>query len=338
VTGPRVATVTLHPALDQTITLARLVPGGVHQAEQVRVDAGGKGVNVASYLADAGVATSATGLLGSANAAPFEALFTAKGIEDRFVRVPGATRVNIKLVDRSRGDTTDVNLPAASAPYPALAALEDILDELAGRSRWIVLAGSLPPGLPVETYASLCARLHGLGCRVALDTSGGPLAAAVASAPDLVKPNREELQQLAGRPLPDLPDLLQAAEDLRRRGPRLVVVSLGADGALFVGEEGAWLARPPAVEVATTVGAGDALVAGLVASLLEGRSLDAIARSATAFAAAKVGRIGPHLGPMDRVRSLESAVQVERMSSGTPSSSPGARAAGQSAGRPGGTP
>ncbi|BDG01448.1 1-phosphofructokinase [Anaeromyxobacter oryzae] len=310
--GPRarVATLTLHPALDQTVTLERLTPGAVHQAEGMRFDAGGKGVNVAAFLADAGVTVAATGLLGEDNAAAFTALFAAKGIEDQFVRVPGTTRINVKLVETSRRETTDINLPAARAPVEALDELDRRVLALAERCAWFVLAGSVPAGVPPDVYADIIARLRARGCRVAVDTSGAPLAHALSAAPDLAKPNRAELEQLVGEPLPTLAEVARAARDLRRRGPRLVVVSMGAEGALFTGEEGAWLARPPAVGVATTVGAGDALVAGLVASLLRGDGLEQAARRATAFAAAKVGRVGPHLGPADAVRALEARVDV----------------------------
>jgi 1-phosphofructokinase len=310
----RVATLTLHPALDQTVVLERLTPGAVHQAEAMRFDAGGKGVNVAAYLADAGVAVAATGLLGEDNAAAFTALFGAKGIEDQFVRVPGTTRVNVKLVETARRETTDVNLPAAHAPAAALAELDRRVLALADRCAWFVLAGSVPRGVPDDVYAGLIARLRGRGCRVAVDTSGAPLAHAFSAAPDLAKPNRAELEQLVGAPLPALSDVARAARELRRRGPRVVVVSMGAEGALFTAEDGAWIARPPALAVATTVGAGDALVAGLVASLLEGRTLEQAARRATAFAAAKVGRVGPHLGPADAVRALEARVDVHAFS------------------------
>lgn len=305
-----VFTVTLHPALDQTVTVERLTPGAVHLAEGMRLDAGGKGVNVAAYLADAGVPVTATGILGEDNVGPFTALFAAKGIEDAFVRIPGATRVNVKLVERARRETTDLNLPAARAPAEALAELERRVLALADRRAFCVLAGSVPPGAPPDVYAELTARVRARGCPVALDTSGAPLAAALAAAPDLVKPNRAELEALVGTPLPALADVARAARELRGRGPRVVVVSMGAEGALFTSAEGAWTARPPPVPVASTVGAGDALVAGLVASLLERLPLPEAARRATAFAAAKIGRVGPHLGPAAAVRALEPRVEV----------------------------
>ena len=230
-----------------------------------------------------------------------------------FVRVPGTTRINAKLVETARGDTTDINLLAARPPPEALAELDRRVLALGASCAWCVLAGSVPAGVPPSVYAGMVARLRERGCAAAVDTSGAPLADAIGAAPDLVKPNRAELGQLVGASLPPLAELARAACDLRRRGPRYVVVSLGAEGALLTSDEGAWVARPPHVSVATTVGAGDALVAGLVATLLEGGTLADAARRATAFAPAKVSRVGPRLWPPDAVRALEGRIDVREL-------------------------
>jgi 1-phosphofructokinase len=156
----RVHTLTLNPAIDQTITLDALVPGQVHRARGVRQNAGGKGINVASCLADWGVPVSAHGLLGRDNAAPFEALFAAKPITDAMVRVDGATRVNLKLVDAH--DTTDINLDGLAVTDETLATVLDGLAASAAPGDMVVLAGSLP-GCPPDCYATLVARLRGQG-------------------------------------------------------------------------------------------------------------------------------------------------------------------------------
>ncbi|MCW3481968.1 1-phosphofructokinase [Neisseriaceae bacterium JH1-16] len=296
--GP-VITVTLNPAIDQTVTLDGLYPGSVNLAKTVASNAGGKGVNVASCLADWGTPVLATGLLGKSNSEPFEALFEAKGILDRFLRVPGNTRVNIKLADTRRGETTDINLPGLDVGEEDLDRLLERLDDLTELGRDVVLAGSLPAGLPADSHARVIARLNKLGARVLLDTSGAPLAAALAapreSLPACIKPNRHELEQWAGRPLPTLDDVVSAAFGLQQRGIEKVVVSLGEEGALFVDARSVLLARLPVIHALSTVGAGDALVAGLISAWRGGASEEDIARRAVAFAAAKLGRIGPHL-------------------------------------------
>ncbi|WP_395393787.1 1-phosphofructokinase [Novosphingobium sp. BL-8A] len=306
----RTLTVTFNPAIDQTVTLDRLIVGEVHRARSVRQNAGGKGVNVASCLADWGMPVSAYGLLGSDNAAAFDALFAAKAIEDRFIRIAGATRVNLKLVDVM--GTTDINLDGIAVDTGRAEMVAATICEAAKEGDLVVLAGSLPPGCPPDSYVTLTARLRAAGCRVVLDTSGLPLKCALTAEvlPDVVKPNREELAQLVGRDLPDLAALAEAATELHRRGVSLVVVSMGGEGALFLSDEGAVTARLAIGQVASTVGAGDAMVAGIVAALGENADLERTARLATAFAVAKLGMAGPNLPDLPTVHALAEEVSV----------------------------
>ncbi|WP_434623207.1 1-phosphofructokinase [Azospirillum sp. B2RO_4] len=308
-----VVTVTLNPAIDQTITVEALKPGSVHRAKAVRHNAGGKGVNVASCLADWGTPVVATGLLGADNAAPFEALFQAKGIADAFLRLPGETRVNIKIADLAANDTTDINLPGLTADPGALGRVQEAVRRLAEPGIPVLLAGSLPDGLPTDSYAVLTADLTAAGARVVLDSSGAPLTAALASTgalPHCIKPNRHELEDWAGRPLPTDADLLDAARGLQRRGVSVVVVSLGADGALFVDGARALHGRLPPVQALSTVGAGDAMVAGLIAAFQQDGGLEDVARLSVAFAAAKLGCFGPNLPDPATVRALAAQVTL----------------------------
>ncbi|WP_114395537.1 1-phosphofructokinase [Oleisolibacter albus] len=306
-----VVTLTLNPAIDQTISLERLTHGSVNRALGVQQNAGGKGVNVASCLADWGVPVVATGVLGADNAGPFEALFAAKGIGDRFLRQGGSTRTNIKLVDAD-GTTTDINLPGLTLDDATLDTLRRQMAALTAPDSLVVLAGSLPAGVADGIYAELVAALAAAGARVVLDASGQPLATALAAPtlPTCVKPNRHELEAWIGRPLTGRADLLDAAARLRARGIGLVVVSLGAGGALFLTGAGAVHAGLPPTQAPSTVGAGDAMVAGLVAGLGAGLSLPDTARLATAFAAGKLGRIGPHLPDKPRLLALAGQVTV----------------------------
>ncbi|MEG3083021.1 1-phosphofructokinase [Sphingomonas sp. PB2P12] len=307
-----VVTVTLNPAIDQTIHVDRLTHGQVHRGHDVRFDAGGKGINVASCLADFGVPVIATGLLGQDNAVPFETLFAAKDIVDRCVRVPGATRTNLKIVDSV--DTTDVNLPGLVATEAALDAVATRLDTAATTARLIVLAGSLPTGCSTDHYATLLTRLG--DARVVLDASGAALQAALAGPvlPFCVKPNRHELAEWAGHAVDDLASVVAQACQLHAAGIALVVVSLGEQGAVFHGSEGTLIARLAADVVTSTVGAGDSMVAGIASALHDGADLETIARRATAFAVAKLGRAGPNLPDRETVRALNDAVSITRLS------------------------
>lgn len=306
-----IISVTFNPAIDETITLDALRPGEVHRARAVQFDAGGKGVMVAGCLADWGQPVVVTGLLGDRNAATFSALFAAKSIVDAFCRYPGLTRTNVKLVDPHT--TTDINLPGADVPVAGLKQVRNAVLQRADANTLVVLSGSLPAGFPAATYAEFIATLAAHGTRTVLDTSGVPLSAALAATalPSVIKPNRAELEAWAGQSLHATTDLIHTARRLLSRGMELVVVSMGADGALFVSSSEALLARLPNIQPASTVGAGDAMVAGIVAALSENAALERIARMGTAFAYSKLGQIGPNLGPRDRVEGFAAQVHIQ---------------------------
>src|SRR6266536_4725666 len=230
----RIATVTLNPAIDQTVGVDGFQMNTVNRGQTMQFDAGGKGVNVASFLADYGHATAVTGFLGQENADIFEQLFARKRIDDQFVRIPGSTRIGVKIVDEANQQTTDINMPGLPPPAEALDTLLETMKHLAGSCDWFVLSGTLPPGVPATTYATIITQLKGDGRQVALDTSRDALGEGVLAGPSIVKPNVDELQQLTGQSLPDEVALEQAARHLLDGGIRLVVISLGERGAMFV--------------------------------------------------------------------------------------------------------
>lgn len=304
-----VVTVTPNPAVDWTVTVPGFTPGAVNRASADRSRPAGKGVNVAAALAGYGHGAAATGFLGRDNAAGFEAFFAERGIEDAFVRVAGATRVGIKLVDTDRQETTDVNFPGPAVTAADVDALLGRVDALAGDGRWFVLAGSLPPGADASLYAELTRRIRARGGRVVLDTSGDALRHALDAAPHAVKPNVHELEALLGRALSTADEVVDAARALLARGVELAAVSMGAEGALFVARDAVVHARPPSIAVGSTVGAGDAMVAGIVAARLAGLDLAETARLATAFSLAALTRAQP--GPPTRAEVEAMAGRVE---------------------------
>lgn len=306
-----VVTVTPNPAIDWTVTVPGFAPGAVNRASADRSRPAGKGVNVAAALAGYGHGAAATGFLGRDNAAAFESYFAELGIDDAFVRVAGATRVGIKIVDPSRQETTDVNFPGPAVTAEDVDALLRRVDALAADGRWFVLAGSLPPGADAVLYAELTRRIRARGGRVVLDTSGVALQHALDAAPHVVKPNVHELELLLGQLLPSPDDVADAARALLERGVELAAVSMGAEGALFVARDAIVHARPPSVTVGSTVGAGDAMVAGIVAARLAGLDLAETARLATAFSLAALTRTEPGPPPRAEVEAMAVRVDVE---------------------------
>jgi 1-phosphofructokinase len=304
-----VVTVTLNPAIDQTVTIPRFAAGKVNRVEQVESDPGGKGVNVASILADDGHAVAVTGFLGRENPALFEDLFARKRIRDCFVRIAGQTRVGVKIIDPVLQQTTDINFPGQAPSAADVDALMRTLEATDGA--WFVLSGSIPPGVDASIYRTLVAGLRARGRQVLLDTSGEALRLALEVAPHAIKPNIHELEVLVGRALPDEDSVLAAVRPLQERGIRLIVVSMGSLGACFVADRTAVTARPPRVDVKSTVGAGDAMVAGIVAAQLRGAPLATCARLATAFSLDAITHIGSGLSAPSAIDGLMAAVVVE---------------------------
>lgn len=307
----RIATVTLNPAIDQTVRADHFRPNTVNYAQTMQFDAGGKGVNVASFLADAGLATSVTGFLGRDNAAIFEQFFASKHIDDQFIRIPGSTRIGVKIVDEANQQTTDINMPGLTPPAEAMDALVKTLERLAATCDWFVLAGGLPSGMASTTYAELIQRLRAYGKQVVLDTSREALRAAIQAGPTIIKPNIDELQQLTGQSLKDEAALEQAARQLLNSNTQLVVISMGERGAMFVDQTATLLAVPPPVIVKSTVGAGDAMVAGLVAGQVQGLNLADCARLATAFSLGTITRLGAHLPTPDILQAYVQQVSIQ---------------------------
>jgi 1-phosphofructokinase len=309
-TMTRIATLSLNPAIDHTARISNFFVGRVNRVEWEQADAGGKGVNVASFLAHAGLPVVATGLFGNGNIEPFMELFERKGIDDRCVRLTGRTRVNVKITDPVLDQVTDINFPGLSPQPENLAQLYGTLDELCADTDWFVLSGSVPAGVPNGIYAELVERLKQRGKRVLLDASGEPMASAVRRAPDIIKPNIDELGELVGQQLRSPAEVLVAARSLVASGIGLVTVSMGAEGALFVEAGAALLALPPKIEVKSTVGAGDAMVAGILVGGQRGLDLTGRARLATAFSLAALGEVGPTLPEMPVVESYMARVEI----------------------------
>ncbi|GAA1470413.1 1-phosphofructokinase family hexose kinase [Microbacterium thalassium] len=272
-----IVTLTANPSLDRTITLAdALQPGEVQSAEASREDAGGKGINVAGVIRAAGMAVRA--VLPLAADDPFDAVLQATGLDAVRVPVTGHVRANLTIAD-AQGTTTKLNLPGATLSGPEQAALIAATVAASDGAAWLVLAGSLPPGAPDTFYVEVVRAVrdaHGASApRIAVDTSGEALRAVVQQAmPDLIKPNEDELSELAGI---DLDPAAGLAEDVLRIARHIVpercaaaLITLGAHGAVLVDGDGAWHGTPPPITVASTVGAGDSSLAGFLIGDTEG--------------------------------------------------------------------
>ncbi|WP_062519704.1 1-phosphofructokinase [Demequina silvatica] len=261
-----IVTLTPNPSVDRAITVDSLIRGEVHRAGDVRVDAGGKGVNVARAITAQGGDAVAVLPVGGPEGRLLEELLDAAGVPRRSVPIAGPARMNISVLEPD-GTTTKLNEPGPELSPDEVESLFDATVEAAAFASWVVGCGSLPPGAPEDLYARLVARARAAGTPVAIDSSGAPFAAAVAAGPDLIKPNHEELAELVGHPLPTLGDVRSAARELVTGGIATVAVSLGGDGALLVNADQAVHARATIAAPVSTVGAGDCMLAGLLHGL-----------------------------------------------------------------------
>lgn len=305
----KILTLTLNPALDITIGLERLRAGEVNRSQAQHSHAAGKGLNVAQVLADLGHSVTVGGFLGSDNLQPFEALIAWRGFSDCFVRVPGETRSNIKLVEAD-GRVTDINGPGPLVDEQARNALLRHLEQIAPGHDAVVVAGSLPRGVSPEWLRELLLMFKALGLKVALDSSGEALRAGLKAAPWLVKPNTQELGDVLGLPVQGQAEQRSAARQLLASGIEHVVVSQGEQGVCWFAAGQQLRAQPPAVRIASTVGAGDSLVAGMVHGLLQAEAPSVTLRRATAIAAQAVTQVGFGIHDREQLARLEAGVHL----------------------------
>ncbi len=301
-----IITVTPNPSLDRTVTLGSpLMRGAVQRVDSVTVEPGGKGINVARALTLAGVAAEA--VLPAADSDPFVSALRALTVP--FVGVPISEPVRTNLaITESDGTTTKLNERGAVVDGDALSALTRCVLAKAQGASWVVLSGSLPPGIPAGWYAEIVSLLAPLDCRVAVDTSEAPLAALSSgfgvAAPDLIKPNAEELADLAGASVVELESaaaqgdmsaVVTAASALVARGVGAVLATLGAAGAVLVDGTGAWAATPPPIVPRSTVGAGDASLAGYLRAAVTGADAPRRLQMAVAYGSAAAALPGSAL-------------------------------------------
>ena len=260
-----IVTVTPNPSVDRTVAVARIERGEVIRAVSGRVDAGGKGVNVARALVGNGTAATAVVPLGGSEGRLLAELLAGTGVELAEIALAETTRANISIVEPD-GTTTKINEPGPHISAAEHAALVRVTTRLlATRPAALVVSGSLPPGLDPSFYGELVAAARAHGIVVAADTTGASLRAAAQAGADLMKPNDDELAEVLDRPLTTIGEVIDAADELRRLGDNpdaQVLVSLGARGALLVDAYGAVMASAHCDAPRSTVGAGDSLLAG----------------------------------------------------------------------------
>lgn len=277
-------TVTFNPAIDYVMRLDSLIEGVTNRSVGEILCFGGKGINVSAVLAELGTESTALGFVAGFTGEALEQAVRENGGKTDFVRLEsGCTRINVKLKGQQE---TEINAQGPAIPPEKLEELYRKLDRLT-EGDTLVLAGSVPGSLPQDVYERILARLQGRGVRFVVDAAKELLLNALKYKPFLIKPNRQELEELLHRTLPTDEAVADAARALKEQGAVNVLVSLGKEGALLVDEFGA-LHRQPALggKPVNTVGAGDSMVAGFIAGAERGYSYALLLGSAAGGATA----------------------------------------------------
>jgi 1-phosphofructokinase len=308
-----IGTITIHPSIDRRLTLRGLALGGLNRAYSVCNDAGGKGINVSKVVHQLGGRTRAHILIGGICGRWLVDLIRDSGVECEAFGLRGNTRLNLIIKDSRSGRETQIN---TEGPKPNKQELNGFLRRLLSRKPfpdfW-ALSGSLPRGLPPETYARFIRALQKKGARCALDTDGIALQYGVKAKPFMIKLNRAEMSRLVREQLNSPASTARAAKRLLGQGIKLVVVSLGEQGSLFASKEETWRVRVPKVHVQNTVGCGDALLGGVLLGLKKNMPLKDAARLGAAASVSTAARCIPQLCRREDLARYWQRIQVTKI-------------------------
>ncbi|MDD3243732.1 MAG: 1-phosphofructokinase family hexose kinase [Eubacteriales bacterium] len=304
-----------NPCIDRTVEIETFTYGGMNRIQHVQEDGSGKGVNVALVCRALGLEAAAVGVCPWQRSELVRQRLEQADCQCAFIYNDGAVRVNTKVLDRSKGVITELNekgVPSAADEVEKAIALAV---EWAARSDFLVLTGSLPAGMPTDLYAQIARRAaqEAPNCRVVLDAEGKLLEEGLAAKPFMVKPNNYELELLCGRKLEGLAQVHAAAQEIIARGVPVVAVSLGGDGAYITNGQEAYFAPVMKVEVRSTVGAGDSMVAGLLSGFAQGMGLEACFRLGVAAATSSVTTEGTRLVDVEKFREFIPQVQIQKV-------------------------
>ena len=308
-----ITSVSLNPSIDRTLTVESFTPGGLNRVLSSGDVAAGKGINVALTVSALGLNAECVGFMYRDSAPLFEKRLMVNSTAYDFIWLDGAARTNIKVLDQSAGVVTELNESGREIDADSLRRMTELVCAHADNSDYLILTGSMPPGCPDDYYATLIEAVAGLGCRCVLDADGERLKKGLAAGPFMIKPNRYELESMTGKRLDSIPEIRDAARHYIDQGVEVVAVSLGADGAIILRGDEALYAPKLNIEVKSTVGAGDSMVAGLIAGFMAEEDLEETFRMGMACATARCMTEGYHIVDRTLYRAVMEMVEIERI-------------------------
>lgn len=305
-----IITVTMNPAIDKTVDLGHMVHGGLNRVSNVIMDAGGKGINVSKTIKELGGETIATGFIGGVGGILIKKVLEEQNITSDFVEIKSDTRTNLKVVEAD-GNVTEFNEPGPLITEEELQQLIEKLLGYANQDALFVLAGSIPNGISKSIYQDLTFKLRDKGAKVFVDADGELFVHALEAAPDIIKPNRHELEEYFHKDYRvDEAELVLMSQKLFNKGVGMIAVSLGQMGALFLTKDKVLRCPGLKVEAHSTVGAGDAMVAALSYGLDKGFSMEECAKLSVATSAGAVTTRGTKPPKKEFVEELLKKVEV----------------------------
>ena len=301
----------MNPSMDKTAVLDKLMPNELNRVKSIQLDPGGKGINAARVLHNFGAEVNATGLIAGRVGLDLLSQLKLIGIPHDFLEVEGETRTNLKIFDESVNGITEINEPGFWVSPEMLEQFFQKLEALTDGTEIVVLSGSLPPGLKDDFYGRCITFLKNKGIKVILDADGASLAKGLKALPYAIKPNLKELEELCGENFDRIEKIAKAAKQIVDSGIELVAISLGEDGMILANSEEVLRTHCWSIDVKSTVGAGDSVTAALAYSILEGDSLNEMARLATAAGTITALKSGTQLCELDEVLEAKEKVIIE---------------------------
>jgi 1-phosphofructokinase family hexose kinase len=308
-----IATITLNPALDRSVYVGNLQPNDANRVVKTETDAGGKGINASRVLKELGSGTIALGFLGGQTGRYIEHVLRNEGVETDFVRLDSETRTNICIQESSGNPPTVLDEPGPTLTRYELDELFAKVRRVASKSAMVAFGGSLPPGSPDDVYKTLVEIVASEGAKAILDSDGEPMRLGLQASPFMIKPNRDEVRRLVGVDIKSTDDAVRSAKLLAENGVKLVVISLGSQGAVALYEGDAIHAVPPEVKTVSTIGSGDSMVAGIAHIISGGGTLEDALRWGTAAGAATAMTDGTGICKRHQIARLLAKVEINRL-------------------------
>jgi len=304
-------TLTLNPAIDKEYEVSHLVFNEVIRANEMRVDHGGKGFNVSRMLKSLDTPSTAIGFVGGFTGKILQTGLEKAGIHTEFISINGESRTNISIIEGHGKKHIKLNEPGPRVNMDEINTLLTKITTLAKPGDYWILAGSLPPGVPDDIYAKIINILKKKHAFSVLDSSGEALRLGCLEGPFLAKPNAFEASVITHLPAESIIDLVKVGQRIHLMGVEVVVISAGEKGALISNKSEQWFGQAPIIEEHNPIGAGDAMVAGLIWQISQTGELKTALRWGLACGAASASQPGTSMATREIINSLFDRTSIE---------------------------